>query len=257
MDFYLNLSIGDLVRGLRELLEERREAIALVDGDGIYQRSLSAALRALEVLPETLRTLPLKDLLALTDGEFDRAALILHKLRELAELLEPTAGSEAAAQVFAKLAPVGITRRSYSDEAAHAYRQQGTPAAHRALLESFKFPDAKAPDAYALAESFIQNGIRLDRIISGQADLAPGNPSGANEARRQALELLSDLRRHTARAVGATPDLPRDLDDQIFMHLDELERTARTQETSRQPAAVVDSATPDASALVPPPLPVD
>lgn len=260
MDFYLNLSIADLVRGLRDLLAERHEALALVDGNGIYMKTLSGGLVALEALPESMQALPLKELLALTDGAFDRDALVLHKLRELAELLvDPTTAAESAAQVFAKLAPAGITRRSYSDEAAHAYRQRQTPTTHRALLESFKFPDKNAPDAFVLAERFIQNGIKLDALISGRAGVVsgPDDHTGAGAARKQALEALADLRRHVARAVGTMTDLPRDLDDQIFGHLDELERNARHQETQRKPLVVAsepaEDEAPDPS--VPPPLP--
>src|SRR6187402_1364284 len=101
MDFYLNLSIGDLVRGLRDLLGERADALGLVDSGGIYRRALSDALGALESLPDAVQSLPLKELLALTDGAFDRDALVLHKLRELAELLvDPTPEAAQAAQVF-------------------------------------------------------------------------------------------------------------------------------------------------------------
>ncbi|MBI2375814.1 MAG: hypothetical protein HYV07_17590 [Deltaproteobacteria bacterium] len=222
------LTISDLVLGLRDLLEVRADVMASSAVAGVYRVALEKKLRELEPFAEKGPTSsqPLAAALAEADAEHDSAAGAIRGFLD-AQLRFPGLPADRRAQVtrlIEELVPDLLELRApYSSEAVRAKARRKTLAALKVDLESFRVGDQTLAD---WAETYVAAGERLGTVLGARASQNVGLLSRAAlpRLRGETLGLLGRFRAALADEVNANSALPRNLDAQVFGLFDELAR---------------------------------
>ncbi|MGK4008667.1 hypothetical protein WMF31_39030 [Sorangium sp. So ce1036] len=219
-----NLTLSDLKLGLTDLFDKRRSALLRSSSGKTYEPMLARKLAEISALPPAVvggRALAAE--LDETDAEHDSLGKAVWHMTE-AYLQHPQISPEtaaAAARIRRAFIPaLSELKASYADEATAAIERKKVLGEHRADLE--RFPVAEGETLYHWISGFLGAGERLHSMLSDRADVRETSRKGAGALRAATIGLLSRLRAGLADEVEHTPELPRDLDAQVFGYLDEL-----------------------------------
>lgn len=223
-----DLNLEELLLGLNDLLDMRGEGLDKID-DGTYRNLATRQRDGIQGLPPELIGTPLKELVGAADQRHDGYGGALWFLGESIRRCpdSPEAAQKVAKFINTELVPTRKTLQApLATEAAKAKQAEPKVEAKRADLEGVPTPDGK--NVYVWASEMIGAGKELDRLLSQRADVrtTAGDRSRAGVLRGETLGILSDLRTHVRRALQGRPELPRDLDGQIFGYFDELQTLA-------------------------------
>jgi hypothetical protein len=223
------MTLGDLSLVVADLLERRASLLKSSGIGAVYLPIIEHLNQKILSLPAALRAArPYGDALSDVDAIFDGSAQVLWFLTETA-LRNPKTSSQrkdAAARIRGGLlSSLEITRASYKDEAIYAKSHRSALKDLEADLRLFQVEDART--LYDVAVEFLDAGDTLDDLLSDRATLEAASEvdrSAAKTLRSVMLGVLSRCRRALADEVTYSPNLPRNLESQIFGYLDEVQR---------------------------------
>lgn len=219
-----HLTLSDLKLGLTDLFDKRRSALQRSSAGKTYEPMLAKKLDEISALPPAVvggKAFAAE--LDETDTEHDGLGKAVWHMTE-AYLQHPHVSQEtaaAAARIRRAFIPaLSELKASYADEATAALERKKILEEHKADLE--RFPVAEGETLYHWISGFLDAGERLHTTLSDRADVKETSRKGAGALRAATIGLLSRLRAGLADEVEHTPELPRDLDAQVFGYLDEL-----------------------------------
>ncbi|MRG96459.1 hypothetical protein [Polyangium spumosum] len=220
------LNLADLKLGLDDLLGQRLPALTQSSLGKSYVPALSIKKNLVDDLPPALTGgRPLAEELEETDGEYDGLGGAIYFTTE-AYLRFPGADPilvAAAKRIRAAFIPeLDELRDSYADEAAAATTREGKLTELEADLKLF--PTAYGGTLHDWATAYVTTGKKLSTLLSQRADAGTDGRKSAGKLRSECVALLNRVRGAVADDVAISPDLPRDLDAQVFGYLDELEQ---------------------------------
>ena len=221
-------TLGDLKLGLDDLFGKRQPMLRTSQIGRVYEPLLKAKRDALEALPPALTTdRALSDRLAHADARHDAFGRTIWNVTEtVLSLPEATPAHQAAvARIRQAFLPGGLMdlQVSFASEAENARQRRKDLAAREADLRSFAVPGAQT--LYEVAAAFLDGGDALSQLLSERAGLETVDPATQNQAkhlRPSTIGLLGRLRAGVKDEVAGYPDLPRDLEGQIFGFFDNL-----------------------------------
>ncbi|MDC0747777.1 hypothetical protein [Polyangium mundeleinium] len=220
------LNLPDLKLGLDDLLTQRLPALTLSPLGKSYASSLTLKKKLVDDLPPALTGgRPLAEELDDTDREHDGFGAAIYFTTEVYLRLP---GVDPALVVAAKriraafIPELESLRDSYADEAAAAVQRKNKLIELEADLKLF--PIAKGGTLHDWATAYVAAGEHLSSLLSKRADATTDGRKHAAKLRSETVALLNRVRSAIADDVETLPDLPRDLDAQIFGYLDELEQ---------------------------------
>lgn len=223
-----HLNLGDLLLGLRNLATERKADLLLSSTGKLYAKKFAKQQAQIEALPEAVRSgRPLAQQLGDKDDDHDGFGEAIYYFIE-AILRLPTAPPEvkdAARRIRDAFVPrLATLRASYADEAAAASRKRQALTTRQADLQSFGVPFPAGQTLYAWANSFVDAGEDLDKLLHDRSLASnDGLTPPAVKVRSATLGLLSRFRAALLDEVEEDPALPRDLEARIFSYFDQLE----------------------------------
>ncbi|MDC3955654.1 hypothetical protein [Polyangium jinanense] len=241
------LNLSDLKLGLDDLFTQRLPALTLSSLGKGYVPSLKLKKELVDDLPPALTGgRPLAEELDETDRAHDGFGAALYYTTEV-YLRLPGADPAlvaAAKRIRAAFIPeLEDLRDSYADEAAAAVRRKDDLPALEADLKLF--PTAKGGTLHDWAIAYLAAGEKLSTLLSKRADVETDGRKHASKLRSETVALLNRVRNAIADDVATMPELPRDLDAQIFGYLDELEqrrevanRAAKAAKEKKDAAAI-------------------
>jgi hypothetical protein len=236
-----NLTLGDLVRALKDLFTTRLAAFQTTTTFALYGPMLSARRSAIEALPEALTSnRPKAALLAESDIRHDGFGAALWYLFE-AILRHPKCSPELKAAVLRarqKFIPkLGVLKDSYADEANAAHKHRPALAELEADLKLIKTPDGAT--AYEWVSQFLDEGDTIGQLLSDRAFIEAGSDGAAAAAslRASTIGLLGRARDALRDEVTYNPALPRNIEAVVFGYFDVLQRFREENATSAEPPA--------------------
>lgn len=217
------LTAGDLVLGLGDLLGPRHDALVASATGRTYERKLARLHGDLEALPPALGGRAAAEELAATDLTHDGFAAALFLMCEAYQRLPAATADQkaAAARIRDAFVPsMAETTRPYADEAAAAGRRRATIAERAADLALFPVIGG---DLSSWATGYVEAGARLDTLLSGRATAeAEADRSPAPGLRAKTIGVLTRMRGTLRDELEEDPALPRDLEARVFGYIDEL-----------------------------------
>lgn len=228
-----NLTLGDLVLILSDLLENRRAVLESTAIGKSYLVLFGELHGKIQGLPQALlEGTPLAVALKETDRCFDGLGrAIWYYTVAIAE--HPLVDAEvkaAAGRVQAAFVPsLSVLRETYPDEAAHTQDRQKALPGLTADLQRLAVPGGGTLEGWVTA--YLGKGVELNRLLTDRAD-ARADVAGDPERRKavpalrtSAIGLIGRLRAGLADELRANAALPRDLDARIFSYLDGIVKT--------------------------------
>jgi hypothetical protein len=142
---------------------------------------------------------------------------------------------EAARRIRAAFIPeLGQLQDSYADEAEAAARRKGELSNLEADLKLI--PVAGGGTLYDWAVMYLSAGEKLSVLLSQRADIDAKKRKNAQALRSETVGILNALRSGIGREVARNPELPKDLDAQIFGYFDTLEAQREAQNRAAKAA---------------------
>ncbi len=223
-----NLTLGDLLLALPDLLERRATAL-----DGLLSAQLH--LPQLEEVWAEISALPLVAdapeqfvaQLSAADARHDGFASALTMFVEAYRRIPNL--SESDATLLAKAEPIvpqsGDTKDSYATQASQAQeRAQAATGVQREALGDF--PLRGGGSLLDLFDAYLQAGSDIDTLLRQRADAASASAkdrSRAGALRGTAIGLLGQLRAALAGELRADPERAASVDKQVFAYIDLLQ----------------------------------
>jgi hypothetical protein len=238
--------LNDLRLFLDDLLRERtssdppekktrKELLRSLPSGDTYVVLLAQKHLAIIALPPAVLGLPLVDLLKYADSLYDGFGKFIYYLGE-AYKAHPTLPRdivEAAEDLQETFAPsLSIFTANYADEAARAKALRPKLIEKKALLTKFSLPDGTT--LFDVAVGHIDNGEKLQTLLSERSDASDADRSGAGQLLSNTLGIIRRCRDMIVDMLAANASLPRDLDRQIFGFLDDLAQRRVTSTPSEE-----------------------
>ncbi|UQA59728.1 hypothetical protein [Polyangium aurulentum] len=236
-NFYV-LNLPDLKLGLDDLFTKRHAALLTSKVGKGHEDILAFQRKAIDALPPALTGgKPFAEELSGVDSEHDGSGAGIWHLTE-AYLRAPKVDPkvvEAARRIRAAFIPeLGQLQDSYADEAEAAARRKGELSNLEADLKLI--PVAGGGTLYDWAVMYLSAGEKLSVLLSQRADIDAKKRKNAQALRSETVGILNELRAGIGREVERNPELPRDLDGQIFGYFDTLEAQREAQNRAAKAA---------------------
>lgn len=228
-----NLTINDLKLGLEELLDPNKPRYAELSATkafGVYGDDLKHKLKLLRgVSPEVpgvsrITTFEITE----TDQAHDGFGGAIYYTTE-SYLRAPDTPRELRNTAL-ELRDIFINnlaelRGSYADEASRAKARLPKLEEYKSKLEMF--PIAGGKTLYDWAKSYINSGIKLDKLMSERSYVEAGQSDPARSAagtlRAETISLLATMRLTIQYELTQNKSLPPNLDALLFGYFDELQ----------------------------------
>jgi hypothetical protein len=220
-------TLGDIKLTLQQL-DQRRALLEKSTVGTVYLPLLDQRRREIEALPPAVveAGAPHADALRDTDLKHDALGEAIYFLGRALEEHPATPPEVRAAARGTRLWMVprrAVLRRSYADEAAAALDHRRELAGMEAQLRLVPVPGGTL---YDWAQEYIATGEALHELLTKRADAAPTIDQktrlAAGHLRSSTLGLLNRMRQALTDELAANPNLPRDLEAQLFGYMDEL-----------------------------------
>jgi hypothetical protein len=236
--------LNDLRLFLDDLLRERtssdpadkktrKELLRSLPSGETYVVLLTQRQVAIVALPPAVLGLPLVDLLKYADSLHDGFGKFMYYMGE-AYKAHPTLSRELVEQaedLQETFAPsLSLFSANYADEAARVKELRPKLIEKKASLT--RFPVADGTTLFDVASGHIENGEKLQTLLSERSDASDVDRSGAGQLLSNTLGVIRRCRDMIADTLAVNASLPRDLDRQIFGFLDDL---AQRRVTSAPP----------------------
>jgi hypothetical protein len=239
VQIYAILNLADLKIGLDDLLTKRHTALTASQVGVGHKDILVFQSKAIDALPSALTTgRPLVEGLSSVDEDHDGFGMALWHMTE-SYIRVPRIDSsviEAVHRIRAAFIPErSQLQESYADEAEAAIRRKPSLVALEADLKLI--PVALGGTLLNWATSFLAAGENLSVLLSQRADIDGKTRKLAGVLRSETVGILNELRRGIAREQRRKPELPSDLDAQIFSYFDTLEAQREAANRSAKAAA--------------------
>lgn len=232
----INLAV--LKIGLENLLTTRHAALVLTEVGSGHAGMLTRQKSAIDALPAALTSgRPMADALSDTDAGYDGFGSGIYWHTE-SYLRIPTLSEALRAainRIRTTLIPsLAILQESYADEASAAADSKNELPTIEADLKLF--PLAGGGTLYDWATSFLGAGETLSVLLSQRADIDAKTRKNAAKLRSEAIGMLNDLRTAAFREARQRPELPADIDAQIFAYFDTLEEQRKAANAAKAKA---------------------
>lgn len=230
------LTLDDLVLGLKDLLGPKRALFESTRAWGTYGAPLQEVLAAAQGIPQALDARPLARELAEADNLHDRYGSAVYEMTGV-YIDHPGIApelTEAAGRIRAAFVPTrGHLTMPYADEVAWAEERRPDLARLEADLASI--PVGTAKTLYDWVQAFLDHGRKIGELLNRRSDAQAQGPLPDGERTAAMLRsdiraLLGELRKVIQREVRASSALPRDLETQLFGTLDEVLQTREGQQ---------------------------
>ena len=244
---------GDLLLGLNDLFTNKLDLICTLLVFQIFGAALEAKRQVLNSIYRGMSNIPLVKKLQMADDVHDSTGRVVFMLCEgfsrLVTLSDDQRGFFARVRDLFVPGLSGL-QASYADEAAAATERLDSLAEMKDELEAIELPLGMT--LYALIETHLKAGVEIGELLSTrakeEADEETKRTKQLHVVRVETLKLLRRFRDALAQEIEANPELPRDLDAQVFSYLDTLserrEESARSDdaagETEAEPVAAAE-----------------
>ncbi len=233
-----HLTFGDLRIGVKNLLEEKGDLASKCIAFQIYRDPLKAKLGLFESLHASLSGKPLTMEIGRVDGIHDSSGRAAYYIRKAVEELSDMDESvrTAVIDIVDGIVPtLGLLTASYEDEASRAAKNRQILDEHAAVLDTF--PVGPNHTLKSILSAHVEAGEQLNALLSNRADkTVEGQNARTREIialRGATIGLLSRFRQAAADEVAHNPELPRDLESELFAYFDQMEanRAARASKS--------------------------
>ncbi len=233
-----NLTLGDMLLGLRNLASARKSDMLLSTTGKLYASKLGKQLAQLEALPEAQQSgRPLAQDLAHQDSIHDGFGEAIHHYAETLQSLPtvPPEMREAALRVRNAFVPkLKILRASYADEAATATRKRPLLESMKADLEALPVPHPAGGTLLDWVKAFLDAGDDIDKLLNDRSMAAHAPLSTqALKLRTTTMAMLTRFRAALLDEIEEDTSLPRDLESRIFSYFDQMQATRDDAATRR------------------------
>jgi hypothetical protein len=223
---YVNLTLNDLILGLRDLDRVRLPAVTASRTVELYAPRLRARLAEIEALPSaTTGGEPFAIELAAKDLEHDGHGGAIWFFVE-AILRSPMAAPALKAtltEVRARFIPeLAELKRPHADEAAAAVKREPDLAEMAKALRAVRLPDGVT--LYDWVAAFLAAGKDLDALLKKRASAATGDRSQAGTLRGATVGQLNRFRAALEDEFEDDAEALARIDNALFAYIDELEK---------------------------------
>jgi hypothetical protein len=255
-----NLTLGDLLLALPDLLERRASNVSSTLSAQLYLRLIESVYREIAALPfATAAPNAFVQELAAADARHDAyagaLALFAQAYLRLPDL-DPNDRATLESLGTALIPALDDVRDTYATQASRAIERGGAlEPSQREILTRFRI---RGDESLAtLFDAYVATGRELDELLRRRADEsqhAAPNRQEAGQLRGRAIGLLGQLRSSLAAEFADQPERAADLDAQTFAYIDAL-NAARESRGSADPATpipVVDATAANAGSTAAP-----
>lgn len=233
----MSLWTEDLALVLQDMIANRAAPLGLLSNGALYQQQLRLHADALtQDLAKTREAHPLAQDLADADARHDALGGSIFAYCE-AVARNPLTSSDDRARALrvqqAFIPTLADLQDGYVQEAAQA--QARLPKLAELADDLRALPAPSGQTLFEWVAAFLDAGQALARLLEDRTQRLTASAGGASNPRNQTISLLKNLRQTVRNETKLRPDLPRDLDAQIFAHLDAL--AAKRQANLRQARA--------------------
>lgn len=227
---YVNLTLNDLILGLRDLDRTRLPAVEASHTVDLYAPRLRARLAEIEALPSAATGgEPFANELAAKDLEHDGHGGAIWYVIEGC-LRSPTVSTELKAtltEVRDRFIPeLAELKRPHADEAAAAVKREPDLAEMAKALRAVRLPEGAT--LYDWAAAFLAAGRDLDALLKKRASAATGDRSRAGTLRGATVGQLNRFRAALEDEFEDDAEALARVDGALFTYLDELEKRRAT-----------------------------
>jgi hypothetical protein len=220
------LTLGDLDLGLANLFGLRKTALDASVSGKLYGPMLAKRHAAILALPETLRgKAPLAEELGAADADYDGYGGAIFTYLDGVEQAPGLSNDTRAAakRIRAAFVPArSALTDSYAEEAAAAKKNRAKVTDLENDLKQFPTPEGKT--LFDWVNAFLDAGDKLAELLHQRANASSTTPQGSvGKLRGETLGLLHQFRATLRAEISENESLPRDLEQQVFAYLDELE----------------------------------
>jgi hypothetical protein len=225
-----HITLGDLQTGLNDLFTNRLVDLRKSRIAQLYEDELLARRAEINALPIELTSAPrpLTERIDLADDEHDGAIRVLWYITQAA-LEDPLASPDLKAAAKKIREQLGLslsdTRQKASDEIQIARGRAARVEELKPELTRFPLPGDRT--LYDAARAYLAAAEELNTLLSERASLeamSEEDRSRVRSLRPEIVGLFGRLRRAMGDEIRQNPELPRNLDAQVFGYFDELER---------------------------------
>jgi hypothetical protein len=226
----LYITVSDLHLGLTDLFENKSHLIEKSMSFRIYGPMLQAKREIIGSLHHASEGIPVSEALAYTDRIHDSTGRAIFYICMGLEQLVILDGDQRnfVSKVSAVFAPnLQQLKRTYEDEAVAARAKRIAMEEMRDALSAF--PVCPGTTLLDLVTTHVEAGERLDELLSKQAEestLEAVRTDETKSLRGETIGLLIRFRQALADEASANPELPDDLEEQVFAYFNELADSA-------------------------------
>jgi len=222
------LPLRELALALSEMRDRRITALRTSDVGKAYEPLVLSRAHALEqYAPKGAESKPFADELDETDRRHDSYGATLFALCESMQRMpdaDPAVRAIAVKVQQTFIPSLSELNGSYASEAKKALERKPKAEAMADELKGVPVPGGKS--LYEITASFLECGVRLHALLSERADIAasraPGIPGEVAALRGSTIAILNRFRAALRDELEAKPNLPRDLEAQLFSYFDQL-----------------------------------
>lgn len=226
------ITLISLYLALKDLLTKRLTALQSFSAGAAQVQFLTMMRDDIAALPAVVEGRPLVEELDAADERHDALGYAGWHFVEayLQHPDTPPAVLAAAKQIRAAFLPtIEDLVASYPAEAKAAMERKPDLVSLKPQLDLFPVATDK-PGVYATLHSwvsaFLQAGENIDTLLSARADIDAKGRKEASRLRAEAIGMLNRLRKSLAFEMKRNPNLPADLDAQVFGYFDQQEQAA-------------------------------
>jgi hypothetical protein len=233
----MSLWTEDLALVLNDMLANRAAPLGQLSNGALYQQQLRLHADALtQDLAKTREAHPLAQDLADADARHDDLGGAIFAYCEAVArnpLTSPDDRERALRVQQAFIPTLADLQDGYVQEAAQA--QARLPKLAELADDLRALPAPSGQTLFEWVAAFLDAGQALARLLEGRTQRL--SASSGPSPRLAAISLLKSLRQNIRAELKLRPDLPRDLDAQVFAHLDALaaKRTAALRQAPSTP----------------------
>jgi hypothetical protein len=219
------LTLNSVILGLDDLLQKRLPALQSFDAGKSAVKPLTVRRDKIAALPPELKGRPLADELSVADGRHDGCGGAMRCYLD-AVLRHPDSSPElvaAAKKLLSDFVPTfEALQARYDVEANSAKGREALLTTLHPELTMFPVPVPAGGTLLDWATAHVDAGKQLATLLSQRADAK--SRKAASTLRTEVVSKLTRLREDLLEALKDDPDLPADLEAQVFGYLDLLEK---------------------------------